>query len=240
MSETAITPPSSPLDRFPQVTIDGATFHVDKRGWPIETCGRCGGSGRYSWCQMYGDTCFGCQGTGLVYATGNPGTIRSEYRSAVSAQRTRPGYSLAVGDEVRDYRAPKGTPFRRVVAVTPTDRVCSRSKSGDNPEIVSHFQQVTFDDGATITAGAEAHAGRVTIDRAPYIKRAQAAMATKLQRRDADGRRRAAGTAKPRTPKPITNRFAGQCTACGTEVPAGAGTWTRATGLRHPEGGCPQ
>lgn len=31
-----------------------------------EVCGRCGGCGRYSWCQMYGDKCFGCQGTGKV------------------------------------------------------------------------------------------------------------------------------------------------------------------------------
>lgn len=29
-----------------------------------QTCGRCGGSGQYSYCQMYGSTCFGCNGTG--------------------------------------------------------------------------------------------------------------------------------------------------------------------------------
>lgn len=29
-------------------------------------CGRCGGGGRYSYCQMYGDTCFDCRGTGAV------------------------------------------------------------------------------------------------------------------------------------------------------------------------------
>jgi hypothetical protein len=29
-----------------------------------ETCGRCGGSGHYSYCQMYGTTCFGCGGSG--------------------------------------------------------------------------------------------------------------------------------------------------------------------------------
>ncbi|RPH72674.1 MAG: hypothetical protein EHM78_01885 [Myxococcaceae bacterium] len=27
-------------------------------------CGRCGGSGSYSYCQMHGSTCFGCAGTG--------------------------------------------------------------------------------------------------------------------------------------------------------------------------------
>lgn len=29
-----------------------------------EVCGRCGGSGQYSYCQMYGTTCFGCAGSG--------------------------------------------------------------------------------------------------------------------------------------------------------------------------------
>lgn len=29
-----------------------------------ETCSRCGGSGRYSYCQMYGDRCFRCGGKG--------------------------------------------------------------------------------------------------------------------------------------------------------------------------------
>ncbi len=28
------------------------------------TCTRCGGSGKFSWCAMYGDICFGCKGTG--------------------------------------------------------------------------------------------------------------------------------------------------------------------------------
>lgn len=39
--------------------------------WALDiraTCGRCGGSGRYSRCQMYGDMCFGCSGRGKVAA----------------------------------------------------------------------------------------------------------------------------------------------------------------------------
>jgi hypothetical protein len=30
-------------------------------------CGRCGGGGNYSYCQMYGTRCFGCAGKGMVY-----------------------------------------------------------------------------------------------------------------------------------------------------------------------------
>lgn len=29
-------------------------------------CGRCGGSGRYSWNALHGDRCYGCGGTGVV------------------------------------------------------------------------------------------------------------------------------------------------------------------------------
>jgi hypothetical protein len=30
----------------------------------LVVCGRCGGSGHYSYCSMYGTTCFGCRGSG--------------------------------------------------------------------------------------------------------------------------------------------------------------------------------
>ena len=39
---------------------------VDKQGFEIESCSRCGGSGRYSWCQQWGDTCFKCKGLGTT------------------------------------------------------------------------------------------------------------------------------------------------------------------------------
>jgi hypothetical protein len=31
-----------------------------------KTCSRCGGSGKFSWCQMHGSMCFGCHGDGVV------------------------------------------------------------------------------------------------------------------------------------------------------------------------------
>lgn len=39
------------------------------KAWKIygsEICGRCGGGGRHSFCQDYGDKCFGCMGRGRV------------------------------------------------------------------------------------------------------------------------------------------------------------------------------
>lgn len=52
--------------------VDFQTFETLKKFkdmFEIQPCGRCGGSGRYSWCQMYGDTCFKCEGSGLAYTT---------------------------------------------------------------------------------------------------------------------------------------------------------------------------
>ena len=34
--------------------------------YETKTCSRCGGGGRYSYCVMYGDTCFKCRGKGTV------------------------------------------------------------------------------------------------------------------------------------------------------------------------------
>lgn len=44
------------------------TIKTDSNGFEIQTCGRCGGSGRYSYCTMYGDRCFQCHGRGNVYS----------------------------------------------------------------------------------------------------------------------------------------------------------------------------
>jgi uncharacterized protein (DUF983 family) len=40
---------------------------TNKTGFEIAACGRCGGSGRYSFNLMHGDRCYGCGGSGKVY-----------------------------------------------------------------------------------------------------------------------------------------------------------------------------
>jgi hypothetical protein len=227
------------LDRYRTITAHGVDMHVDKFGWPVETCGRCDGSGRYSYCQMHGDRCFGCQGAGVVRAAGKVQDIYAEFHAAADVQRKRTGSTMAVGDEVRDYHAPKGTPFRRVVAVAPTGRECGRPKIGSEDWKIQYTQMITFEDGETIEAGNVLWAGRVTVKRAPYVERAQQAHAVKVKRRVSAAARRASkppAPPKPRSAKP--NQFPGQCTACQAEVPAGAGIWTRDTGVRHTEGQC--
>lgn len=51
------------------------------------TCGRCGGSGSYSYCQQYGTTCFGCSGYGQrVPKTAGEWKATAE-RAAAAVQR---------------------------------------------------------------------------------------------------------------------------------------------------------
>jgi hypothetical protein len=60
-----------------------------------ETCTRCGGCGRYSYCQMYGDTCFKCNGKGKTY-TARGQAAKAYYTSLCSA----PLSELTVGMEI--------------------------------------------------------------------------------------------------------------------------------------------
>lgn len=70
---------------------------VDGLGFEVCTCGRCGGSGRYSFNQVDGDRCYGCGGTGLK---------RTKRGAAAHAFYTksqeRPFADLKVGDYVWD------------------------------------------------------------------------------------------------------------------------------------------
>ena len=67
-----------------------------------ESCGRCGGSGRYSYCQMYGDKCFGCSGHGMKAAkltkitlaaarakveAGDLAALRAAYAAKIAAKK---------------------------------------------------------------------------------------------------------------------------------------------------------
>lgn len=171
----------SALDRFPTITRDGQTFHVDRRGWPVETCGRCGGTGRFSYCSMYGDMCFGCSGKSVVIGGGKCADIVAEYRDAVARQRNCAGYQLRPGDEARPGNAGKADPYLAVVSVEDTGKWCGSSRVGDVEE-THHYQLVTFADGTAREAGPVMWHRKVTIDRAPYVERAQAAFVAKLRR----------------------------------------------------------
>lgn len=62
----------------------------------IENCSRCGGSGKYSWCQTHGDTCFKCGGTGISYT--KRGAAAFAYMKSLVMV---PASDIKVGDLIR-------------------------------------------------------------------------------------------------------------------------------------------
>jgi hypothetical protein len=60
-----------------------------------ETCGRCGGSGKFSFNMMHGDRCYGCSGTGAKL-TRRGAAARAFYLDSLR----RPVSDIKVGDQV--------------------------------------------------------------------------------------------------------------------------------------------
>lgn len=56
---------------------------TDKFGFPIVTCYRCGGSGRFSFNQITGDRCFGCNGSGVCWKRGKVAKAAVAYHEAL-------------------------------------------------------------------------------------------------------------------------------------------------------------
>lgn len=83
-----------------------------------DVCGRCGGSGHYSYCSMYGTTCFQCLGRKecLTKRGARAAVLLKELRS-------RPVSELRVGDTIRcGYLTGAGNPFNawaKVTAIVP-------------------------------------------------------------------------------------------------------------------------
>lgn len=63
------------------------------------TCGRCGGTGRHSYCTAYQDRCFDCWGSGLALTDAGHQRAR-EWQSAVRAAREPSASDLAAGDVI--------------------------------------------------------------------------------------------------------------------------------------------
>lgn len=68
---------------------------VNKMGFEIETCTRCGGSGKHSFNLMHADRCYGCGGTG-VRLTKRGSAAKMFYINA----QTRPVSELKAGMHV--------------------------------------------------------------------------------------------------------------------------------------------
>jgi hypothetical protein len=60
-----------------------------------KTCGRCGGSGEYSYCQSYGTRCFKCHGDGVVLT--KRGHVAQRW---FNEKRKKPAIEVKVGERI--------------------------------------------------------------------------------------------------------------------------------------------
>jgi hypothetical protein len=61
-----------------------------------ETCGRCGGSGQYSYNQLHGSVCYGCRGKGTRYT--KRGLVAANYLETLRSKRAA---DVVVGDQFK-------------------------------------------------------------------------------------------------------------------------------------------
>jgi hypothetical protein len=98
-----------------------------------ETCGRCGGSGRYSYNQMHGSVCYGCNGNGERL------TKRGAAASRFYVESCEIAYGeVVVGDTIRFSSVTMGgTPFSfkaRVETIEPYEQKYKSGPAASDPD----------------------------------------------------------------------------------------------------------
>lgn len=78
-----------------------------------KTCGRCGGSGRHSFCELHGDRCFGCGGTGIVLSAKGK-RAKAALEGFLVARYGKPADAVQVGDQIRPGGVAKWVTVREI------------------------------------------------------------------------------------------------------------------------------
>jgi hypothetical protein len=98
------------------------------------TCGRCGGSGRYSYCTMYGSTCFGCGGSGKKFT--KRGAVAHRFLEDLRSVRVE---DLKVGDLVRERVGLSSTVTFYTVAMIDSGPASDFGYSAENTSICYQY-----------------------------------------------------------------------------------------------------
>ena len=179
-------------------------IEADGWGFPIEACQRCAGQGRIPvYSNVFGGTCFGCNGKGKCYPTRAIKALAGEHAAWLRQRREvslcsrlqlatgeRTTY-VAPGDTIREWGG--GTPvvWRTVAAVKVLPDICGMSLTGAAADEVRALVQrvrVTFTDGSSVRGFGETWIRRVPSDEvgahlAPLVERAVAGYMRTLARR---------------------------------------------------------
>lgn len=100
-------------------TITNSVITGIRYSYDVQSCGRCGGNGQYSWCAMYGDTCFECGGSGnaLTAAAKRAKKTLAKHRAAVVPEI--PVSELRIGTVAWLAHGMFGNSWQTVTAIDP-------------------------------------------------------------------------------------------------------------------------
>lgn len=134
-------------------------------GFEIESCGRCGGCGRYSYNSIDGDRCYGCGGTGVRL------TKRGRVAKAFfEAMRDAKAEDVKVGDLI-EIRTMSKIMFR------PVDEIRIGETKGRNGITGEEYESISFwcgNTGLTTWAGGTVRRGFTKAEKAEKLAQAVA------------------------------------------------------------------
>lgn len=132
---------------------------MSKLVFETKVCGRCGGTGQYSYCQQWGTTCFNCGGSGKGLTTRGKAAREVAEQVLTDAGLTRDGKRfkgsadrLAVGDVVGLYVSQTSIGWFTVERIeTHLDRPCGWSGADRVPHAWELNLTVRAHDGTVTT-----------------------------------------------------------------------------------------
>jgi len=166
------------------MTLVTALPTTDRYGFPVEVCGRCAGTGQFSYNQIDGSRCYGCDGK-KVRHTRKARPHFQAWADDLKALRRASGASLRVGDELAivectDIFTEKVIGWHTVTQIERTDEECGWSITIDREtgaEVrtpTSWRMLITFDDGEQVQASTNSLFRRKGwIDPATYVAKSQ-------------------------------------------------------------------
>ena len=115
-----------------------------REGFPMQTCKRCHGSGRYSFNTITGDRCFRCLGSGKEIAKRAVDAYKAyqDYKKSLAKPTVK---NLAVGDQIaHDHN------WKVVISLTETDEVCGSHTVNNGSPTYDYFWIVELEDGTKL------------------------------------------------------------------------------------------
>ena len=149
---------------------------TDKYGFPVVTCARCAGTGRFSRNDVDADRCYGCGGSGTVLAPDVAREVVSEFAAAQRAAARPKVRDIKVGDVIsKPYTQLEQAQFRRVVRVLVAPQKPTRFEGrGDKKRPAAFAAAIDYEDGTrdlVTTDFVYARRG-AEVDPAPFVARA--------------------------------------------------------------------